>query len=78
MAEVEFAVLVEPKVIELLHPVLLDFLWAPLMVLVGKVNVWVFLHIRQGLFHNGFHFWVSDVDVVQLGLVEIASGTLFN
>ena len=77
LAKVELTVFVEPEVMQLLHPLLLDFAWAPLVVLLGEPDICVVYLLLDGSFHEIAHLGVTHVDATQLRLVEVAPGAFF-
>ena len=65
-----------PSSIEFLHPVCLDLLWGPFVVLVSVVQDRIISHILLDLLSIGSNLWVLVENVVQLLLIEIEMGSL--
>ena len=65
-----------PCSIKLPHPILLNFLWSPLIVLVSIHHDWVVLSIIIGFCLHLSNLRIAKVQVVELFLVKIAFTSL--
>ena len=67
-----------PQSIELLHPVLLNFFWCPLIVFMRVGQNRITCNISISPLSHFSDVWITVVDIIKLLLVEVALCSLFN